>query len=388
MRANKKLALHSVGCYYAVQVNKATPQHTPKKKNLELSSPERGYFFCPELSQLTLSDGSEWLGFSPPNQAEASGEVVFTTGMVGYEQSLSDPSYAGQLLVFTYPLVGNYGVGNSTTLESDRVQARGLVTSQHYDGLIDSTRIPLWRWAQDHALPTLWGVDTRALTKHIRAKGAMNGLIHPREMHVSVASTVHIPKVTIAAPRLYNSKYAKTLILVDCGMKESILTQLKQLPVRIKRVPLDYDYSNESIDAVFISNGPGDPASYGQTVQVLKKVMKKEIPVFGICLGSQLLALAAGAKTYKLPYGHRGHNQPCQEVSSRKCIMTSQNHGYAVDERSLPGGWRVSFKNLNDGSVEGIAHTSKPFMAVQFHPESNPGPTDARWLFDVFKEML
>ena len=198
--------------------------------------------------------------------------------------------------------------------------------------------------------------------------------------------TVSISEKIRYAPHERSS--TKKIILVDCGMKANILRNLLEFPLQVDRVPHDYDYSDESFDGVFLSNGPGNPENYTDTIRVLKKVLKKEKPVFGICLGAQLMALAAGAKTYKLRYGHRSHNQPCIELSSKRCYITSQNHGYAILEDSLPKGWEVNFKNLNDGSVEGIRHLSLPFAAVQFHPEASPGPTDTKWLFERFFKML
>jgi carbamoyl-phosphate synthase small subunit len=194
--------------------------------------------------------------------------------------------------------------------------------------------------------------------------------------------------VSVEKPILYNKKNKKRVILVDCGAKENILRSLLKLPVQVLRVPLDYDYSAEAFDGVVISNGPGDPTDYKTTVAITKKVLNGNKPVFGICLGNQIIALAAGAKTFKLAYGHRGHNQPCIELPSEHCYITSQNHGYAVDEKSLPKNWSVSFRNLNDNSVEGIMHKSKPFFAVQFHPEASPGPTDTGWLFERFNQAL
>ena len=178
------------------------------------------------------------------------------------------------------------------------------------------------------------------------------------------------------------------MVLVDCGAKENIFRELMKLPVRVRRVPANYDYTTETYDAVLLSNGPGDPTNYQPTIDVAKKAIKLGKPIFGICLGSQIMGLAAGAKTYKLPFGHRGHNQPCMELATQRCYITSQNHGYALNEKTLPVGWRVSFRNLNDNSIEGIEHMSKPFFSVQFHPEACPGPTDTAWLFEKFSKSL
>jgi carbamoyl-phosphate synthase small subunit len=194
--------------------------------------------------------------------------------------------------------------------------------------------------------------------------------------------------VSIDRPKSYHQKYSKTIILVDCGVKENILRSLLTYPAHIKRVPRDYDFTRESYDAVLLSNGPGDPTDYIDTIKHTKKALKKSAPVFGICLGSQIMGLAAGASTYKLRFGHRGHNQPCMDTANRRCYITSQNHGYAIDEKSLPKQWKVIFRNLNDNSIEGIEHVEKPFFSVQFHPEACPGPTDTNWLFNKFFTLL
>jgi carbamoyl-phosphate synthase small subunit len=317
-----------------------------------------------------------------------SGEVVFTTGMTGYDLSLTDPSYAGQILVFTYPLIGNYGVLPAADWESNKIHAAGVVVSEACEQWSHGQSISsLAAWLRDQNVPLLTDIDTRAVTKHIRSHGAVNGVIERAASGQKIPAIV-IPHVSIDEPRLYNPAGKKTIILVDCGMKQNILRTLQQAGYRIKRVPWDYDYSNEEFDGVFLSNGPGDPADYRLTVEVLRRVLRRNKPVFGICLGSQLLGLAAGAKTYKLPFGHRSHNQPCQDMASQRAYITSQNHGYAIDAASLPRGWRVNYRNLNDNSVEGIEHVSKPWFAVQFHPESHPGPVDTSFLFERFFQSL
>lgn len=344
-------------------------------------------------ARLVLENGEVYVGEAPRwAPKETFGEVVFTTGMMGYVESLTDPSFAGQILVFTFPLIGNYGVPDPKEWESSRIHARGVIVnilSPFHDH--HAAKKSLETWLQEQKVPYLCGVDTRALTKSLRSQGTALGAItknktgphafeDPNQTHL-VAGACH-PKV-----QTYG-KGKKKIICVDCGMKENILRCLMQFPIEIKRVPHNYDYTKEEFDGVFLSNGPGDPIVCKETVAILQKVLKQKKPVFGICLGAQLLALAIGAKTYKLPYGHRGQNQPCELVGSSRCYLTSQNHGYAIDEKTLPKGWEVTFRNLNDASVEGIAHKEHPFFAVQFHPEAAPGPVDTLWLFEQFYQML
>lgn len=341
---------------------------------------------------LTLSDGTTFEGNIPEGMCEeAEGEVVFTTGMCGYPESLTDPSFSGQILVFTYPLIGNYGVAPQSSWESRRVHPAGVVVSEscyhwsHHQG-----ERSLEAWLSQEQVPLLTGIDTRALTKVIRTGGTLRGRIGGRPAlpcRPPVGPAERAASVSIRDTRVVG-KGARRLILVDCGAKESILRALSAYPVEILQVPYNYDYSEIPFDGLFLSNGPGDPADYIETIASLRKVLHKEKPIFGICLGTQILALAAGATTTKLKFGHRGHNQPCVEVATGRGVITSQNHGYAVVEESLPEGWRVTFRNLNDGSVEGIAHTSLPFCGVQFHPEAAPGPTDSRYFFDRFYACL
>jgi carbamoyl-phosphate synthase small subunit len=332
-------------------------------------------------------------GMSPEWQrGEFDGEVVFNTGMTGYDLSLTDPSYAGQILVFTYPLIGNYGVPAEELWESERIYAAGVVISDVCERWSHGSSLEsLLSWLQKQKVPLLYGVDTRHLTKVLREAGTMLGAISSSgqirttftdSCKVDLPSLVSIPK------KVTYGTSGKRIIAVDCGMKANILRCLQKHPLQIERVPYNYDYAKEDFDGVFLSNGPGNPEMYAETIAVLQQAMKREKPIFGICLGAQLLALAAGASTYKLRYGHRGHNQPCIDLESKRCYITSQNHGYAVHEHSLPKDWKVSFRNLNDQTVEGIAHSSLPFSAVQFHPEAAPGPTDTEWLFERFYSIL
>jgi carbamoyl-phosphate synthase small subunit len=337
---------------------------------------------------LSLSDGATFEGLSPAWQKDTfKGEVVFNTGMTGYTESLTDPSYAGQILVFTFPLIGNYGVASPDSWESTKIHAAGVVTSEACkDWSHSQSHQSLMAWLRQQNVPLMTDVDTRALTKHLRSRGTMVGAIASQK--VGRLKPLKPVKVSIDEPIVYNQKYGKRVILVDCGAKENILRSLLELPVSVKRVPHDYDYSAENYDGVLLSNGPGDPTEYQATIANAAKALKKGKPVFGICLGTQIMALAAGAKTYKLKFGHRGHNQPCINSQDESCSITSQNHGYAIDEKSLPRNWKVYYRNLNDGSVEGIEHATKPFFSVQFHPEATPGPTDTAWLFKRFYDSL
>ena len=344
-------------------------------------------------AKLVLKSGHSFSGLAPANQqAICYGEVVFSTGMVGYTESLTDPSYAGQILVFTYPLIGNYGVSAPATWESDKIQVKGLIVSELAPFYSNHTaKLSLFAWLQQQQIPWLTNVDTRALTKQLRGQGVVPGAIvsddNPVEQFEDFDHINWVAEVSIKEPTYYGNG-EKLIIAVDCGMKENILRCLLTYPCRIKRVPYDYDYSNEEFDGVFISNGPGDPALCTETVRILQKAMTKQKPIFGICLGTQLMGSAIGAQTYKMPFGHRSHNQPCMELSNKRCYLTSQNHGYAIDEETLPADWQISFRNLNDNTVAGIEHKQLPFFSVQFHPEAAPGPLDTQWLFQKFYALL
>jgi carbamoyl-phosphate synthase small subunit len=344
-------------------------------------------------AQLILETGEVFHGQSPSNlQNIHFGEVVFNTGMVGYVESLTDPSYAGQILVFTYPLIGNYGVTDPSEWESKHIHVKGVVMSElapFYSS--HSAHHSLADWLNQRNIPYLIGADTRAITKRLRSHGVIPGAIAPLNVQPETFeqfSNVHwVKQVSIKEPSLSGSG-EKLVIVIDCGIKENIIRSLEEFPIRIKRVPHDYDFTDEPFDGVFISNGPGDPVHCVDTIRILKKAMLKKKPMFGICLGTQLMALAVDAKTYKLPFGHRSHNQPCLSEGTQRSYLTSQNHSYAVDEKSLPADWGVSFRNLNDQSVEGIEHQKLPFFAVQFHPEAAPGPMDTMWLFNKFYDLI
>jgi carbamoyl-phosphate synthase small subunit len=340
-------------------------------------------------AKLILEDGSALTGRLCGYPRSVSGEVVFNTGMVGYTEALTDPSYSGQIMVLTYPLVGNYGV--PPEFESEKIQAAALIVSElalEYSHHMAEKSLP--KWLHEQGIPCLAGVDTRSLTKRLRQHGCMLGKIvadgrdigldDPNKRNL-VASVSRPGKETFGSGE-------KAVVVVDCGAKGSIIEELRARGLSVIRVPWDYDFLVEDFDAVLVSNGPGDPTACAPTIRNLEKALRLKKPVMGICLGHQLMALAAGASTYKLKFGHRGHNQPCIEEGTGRCVITAQNHGYAVDTATLPAGWKPWYTNANDGSNEGMRHASLPFMSVQFHPEAAPGPVDSRGLFDQFVEMM
>ncbi|MGH2575487.1 MAG: glutamine-hydrolyzing carbamoyl-phosphate synthase small subunit, partial [Ignavibacteria bacterium] len=357
--------------------------------------------------------GKVFTGNSFGKYENTDGEVVFNTGMTGYPESLTDPSYSGQILVFTYPLIGNYGIPKfrrvntsgrlQTGFESNKIQVRGIVVSNysfdysHFDAFQS-----LDEWLKENDIPGVYGIDTRELTKVLRTKGVMMGEIRTVETGFKPVSTKFTAldpnstnlagEVCIKKPKVYepsNKKARKNILLIDCGVKNNIIRNFLKRDATVIRVPHDYNplSSEFDFDGIFVSNGPGDPKMCKSTIENLRQSFKLNIPIFGICLGSQIMALSGGANTYKLKFGHRSQNQPCIEKSGR-CYITSQNHGYAVERKSLPKDWEEWFYNNNDGTNEGIRHKTKPFFAVQFHPESSPGPNDTGWLFDMFVDML
>ncbi len=347
---------------------------------------------------LVLDNGSSISGKSFGARVSAAGETVFNTAMTGYPESLSDPSYFGQILVLTYPLIGNYGVpedsirnGIHTHFESDKVMISGLIVadySEQYNHW-NATK-SLGKWLEEHNIPGMCDVDTRALTHMIREQGAMKGklIVDNNDIAFYDPDKENLAARLCVREKVVYGKGSKRILLVDCGVKNNIIRRLLQRDTTVIRVPWDYPFSKDEYDGILISNGPGNPVHCTKTIENLKQAIQEDKPIFGICLGNQLLALASGATTYKLKYGHRSHNQPVLQLGTNKAYITSQNHGYAIDQSTLPADWNPWFVNLNDGTNEGIRHSHKPFCSVQFHPEASSGPTDTDFLFDEFLNMI
>jgi len=370
-------------------------------------------------ARLILSDGTVFCGWSFGFEGETVGEVVFNTAMTGYPESLTDPSYAGQILVTTFPLIGNYGVpdtgigedGLPLFMESDRIHPKAIVVADYSEQYSHwNAKESLASWLKREKVPGISGIDTRRLTKVLREHGVMMGRvviegagIESQQTEQDYGSVNWVEKVSCKEVITYNEGAGKRVVLVDCGVKANIIRCLIRRGMEVIRVPWDYDFNQLEFDGLFLANGPGDPEQCEVTVSHIRKFLETESqkssngeivkssnirPCMGICLGNQLLARAAGAKTYKLKYGHRSHNQPVREVGTNRCFITSQNHGYAVDDSTLPADWEPLFVNMNDGSNEGIRHKSNPWMSAQFHPEACSGPTDTEWMFDEFVKML
>ena len=357
-------------------------------------------------ARLILSDGTVFYGRSFGYEADTVGEVVFNTAMTGYPESLTDPSYAGQILVTTFPLIGNYGVpdtgmgsdGLPLFMESDRIHPKALVVADYSEQYSHwNAKESLASWLKREKIPAITGIDTRRLTKVLREHGVMMGQVviegaamESQQTEQDYGSVNWVEKVSCKDIIRYNEGGKKKVVLVDCGVKANIIRCLIRRGVEVIRVPWDYDFNELDFDGLFLANGPGDPEQCGKTVEHIRTFLNnKEVrPCMGICLGNQLLARAAGANTYKLKYGHRSHNQPVRKVGTNQCFITSQNHGYAVDDSTLPADWEPLFVNMNDGSNEGIRHKTNPWMSAQFHPEACSGPTDTEFMFDEFVKML
>jgi carbamoyl-phosphate synthase small subunit len=351
-------------------------------------------------AKLILEDNTVLYGKSFGFQKSVSGEVVFNTGMVGYPETLTDPSYKGQILTLTYPLIGNYGVpGKDTELdllknfESDRIHVSGLIVADYsFEYSHWNAKQSLSEWLIEEKIPAIYDIDTRALTKVLREKGTMLGKIVFGDQDTPFYDPNKDNLVSLVSTKeriVYGDKNSKyKVVLVDCGVKNNIIRCLVKRDINVVRVPWDYDFNKEDADAVFLSNGPGDPKKCESTIINIKKALLGTRPVMGICLGNQLLALASGGNTYKLKYGHRSQNQPCIEIGTKRCYITSQNHGFAIEEKSIPTDWEPWFTNANDGTNEGIKHKTKPFFSVQFHPEASAGPQDTEFLFDKLIEII
>lgn len=377
---------------------------------------------------LILDDGTRFRGQSFGYEKPVAGEVVFNTAMTGYPESLTDPSYAGQLMTLTYPLVGNYGVppftrgadGIPDYMEGDHIYAEAIIVSDYSENFSHwNAAESLGDWLKREQIPGITGIDTRALTKALREHGVMMGRIvfddamdngewkmdnygevnyvdrvSCKDIIVYAAGEsktfpVSTPKEELNSQLSIFHSQLKKVVLVDCGVKTNILRCLLRRGVEVVRVPWDYDFNQLSFDGLFISNGPGDPDTCDAAVQNIRKAMANEkLPIFGICMGNQLLSKAGGARIYKLKYGHRSHNQPVRMVGTDRCFITSQNHGYAVDNNTLGADWEPLFVNMNDGSNEGIRHKRNPWFSAQFHPEAASGPTDTEFLFDEFVKLL
>jgi carbamoyl-phosphate synthase small subunit len=348
--------------------------------------------------KLLLEDGTELTGKSFGGETSISGEVVFNTAMTGYPESLTDPSYKGQILTLTYPLVGNYGVPGGDLendmakyFESDRLHISGLIISDYsFEYSHWNAKMSLGEWLKKYNIPGIFGIDTRSLTKRLREKGTMLGKIIFDNKDVPIYDPNKenlVDLVSIKEKKVYGKgKYR--VLLIDCGVKHNIIRNLLKRDTTVLRVPWNYDISTEEYDGLFISNGPGDPKMCNETIHNLSKAFEQDKPIMGICLGNQLMALASGADTYKLKYGHRSHNQPVLAVGTKKAYITSQNHGFAINNDTLTKDWVSLFINLNDSTNEGMKHKTKPFFSSQFHPEATGGPVDTEFLFDEFLDNI
>ena len=352
---------------------------------------------------LVLEDGTKFHGQSFGYDQPVAGEVVFNTAMMGYPESLTDPSYAGQLMTLTYPLVGNYGVppfsvepnGLATFMESDKIYASAIIVADYSEKYSHWNAVEsLASWLKREHVPGITGIDTRELTKVLREHGVMMGKIifddEPDNIPTAEYEGVNwVDRVSCKDIIRYNEGAGKKVVLVDCGVKNNIIRCLINRGVEVIRVPWNYDYTSMDFDGLFLGNGPGDPDMCEDAVNVIRRQMSlSRKPICGICMGNQLLAKAGGATIYKLKYGHRSHNQPVREVGTNRCYVTSQNHGYAVDAKTLGSDWRELFVNMNDCSNEGVCHKENPWFTSQFHPEACSGPIDTEFMFDRFIATL
>jgi carbamoyl-phosphate synthase small subunit len=342
-------------------------------------------------AQLILKDGTRLEAKSFGAQKSAAGEVVFATGMVGYPEALTDSSFKGQILVLTFPLVGNYGVPNKKDWESDKIQVSGLIVSNYIDTPSHHASMQtLAEWFKREGVPLLEIKDTRGLTEKLRDQGVMLGkIIHGKDnIKFEDPNLRNLAGEASTKKVLFYGEGKKNIVLVDCGEKRNIVRRLIAKGVKVAVVPWDTDVTKLDFpfDGVLISNGPGDPMKVKATINNVKKIIARKIPTLGICLGNQIIALAAGGITYKMPFGHRSQNQPCVLSGTQKAYLTTQNHGFAVGK--IPKGFTEWFYNANDKTNEGIIHKTLPIMSVQFHPESSPGPLDTDWIFDEFLKKV
>lgn len=352
---------------------------------------------------LVLSDGTQFHGKSFGYEAPVAGEVVFNTSMMGYPESLTDASYAGQLLTLTFPLVGNYGVppftfdedGLPRFMEGDKIYVSALIVSDYSEYYSHWNAVEsLSDWLKREKVPGITGIDTRELTKRLRENGVMMGKIlfddEPNNIPEANYEGVNfVDQVSCKEVIRYHEGAGKKVVLVDCGLKANIIRSLLKRGVEVIRVPWNYDYTDMDFDGLFLGNGPGDPDMCVDTVNILRKQISQSAkPICGICMGNQMLAKASGATIYKLKYGHRSHNQPVRLVGTDKCYITSQNHGYAVDAKTLGSDWEEMFINMNDGSNEGVRHKTNPWFSSQFHPEACSGPVDTDFMFDKFIDTI
>lgn len=348
---------------------------------------------------IVLEDGTVFTGKSFGYEKATAGEVVFNTAMTGYPESLTDPSYSGQILVSTYPLIGNYGVppkgeenGLSKFYESEKIHTEAIVVSDYsFEYSHWNAARSLADWLKEEKIVGVYGIDTRELTKTLREHGSVKGKILVEgcgDIDFTDPNLENLVAKVSCKDVIEYGAGKKKVVLVDCGVKNNIIRCLIKRGVTVIRVPWNYDFNGMDYDGLFISNGPGNPALCDETVENIRKAMEGTRPICGICMGNQLLSKAGGAETYKLKYGHRGHNQPVRQAGTNRCFVTSQNHGFAVDDRTLGDDWTPLFVNMNDGTNEGIRHKTKPYFSAQFHPEAASGPTDTEFLFDEFIKLL